>query len=119
MKDQHSKTNPLDPIKTNGKTQLLDIVNKLKEEHKTDVQDKKIKILNYSRGLSLCCEDVPEDVDGSIGDKYALLDLHHSIEDPEQMNSSTAEAEYAYDLYLNQQRDFDVTMLDDIVKYVF
>lgn len=65
----------------------------------------------------MCCEDVPDDVDGSSGDKYAVLDLHHSKEDPEHMNSSTTE-EYAYDLYLSQQKDFDVTMLDDIVRYV-
>lgn len=113
MKQQHSKTNLLDPSKT-----IPDLVNRLKEEHKTTVQDKRIKILNYSRGLTLCCKDVPEDVDGSSGDKYAVLDLHHSKEDSEQMNSSTSE-EYAYDLYLSQQKDFDVTMLDDIVRYVF
>lgn len=81
-----------------------DIIQKIRQERKEVSSESRYEVVNCSRGLK---------EDEADKGHYDLVDL--------QPRESTEEeqCQYAYDLYTSAKKDFDISMLEDLVWLVF
>lgn len=84
--------------KTTTKTST-EILEKVRQKHKSKISENRLEIINCNRGLQ---------ADDSF---YDLLDVESKVKTPD-----SDDVMYAYDIYLAQTKDFDVSMLDNIVR---
>lgn len=81
---------------------MKDIIEKLRKERKEQTTVSRYEIINCSRGLD------PSDTEDLID----LVDL-------QKANDEENNVQYAYDLYVSAKKDFDVSMLDNLVRCGF
>lgn len=91
---------PKTEFKLKSSHNVNDIIQKIRKERKEASTENRYEIVNCSRGLK----------DTEHNDNvFDLVDLKKA-EDEE------ANVQYAYDLYTSAKQDFDVSMLDNLVR---
>lgn len=84
-------------IKLKPKTDVNEIIKKIRHERKEISSENRYEVVKCSRGLK--------------EDAINLVDLH-------QPNLHCDDVKYTYDLYIPLKADFDISMLDNLVRLV-
>lgn len=92
----HVKSIVPDKIKLKNSTSVNDIIQKIRKERKDFATESRYEIVNCRRGL----KDIQDDFD--------LVDL--------QKKDEKENEKYIYDLYTAAKEDFDISMLDNLVR---
>lgn len=92
---------PKTDFKLKSTNNVNDIIDKMRKERKEASTENRYEIVNCSRGL--------KDESEKENDAFDLVDLQRK--DDEEQN-----VQYAYDLYTAAKQDFDVSMLDNLVR---
>ncbi|XP_049871763.1 probable RNA polymerase II nuclear localization protein SLC7A6OS [Pectinophora gossypiella] len=95
------------PTKSNANLKPVrnvdDIIQKIRKERKETSTENRYEVVNCSRGLK-------ENNDKDSNDIFDLVDLRQKSEVEE------ADVQYAYDLYTTAMKDFDISMIDNLVS---
>lgn len=81
-----------------------DIIKRLRKEHQETSNRHRYEVINCSRGL--------KDTNEKSEDIFDLIDLQKSEE-------LEKDDQYTYDFYIPLKQNFDVSMLDNVVRFVF
>lgn len=93
---------PKDDVKQKSISNVTDIIKKIRKERKDVSAENRYEVVNCSRGLK-----------ESDNDSESLFDLVDLV----KANDKEKDIGYTYDLYTSVKPDFDVSMLDNLVRY--
>lgn len=86
-------------------TNVSDIINKIRKERKDFATESRYRVVNCSRGVKIVTEK---------NDNYDIVDLQKK--DLQKKEEEQENEQYTYDLYTPAKEDFDISMLDNLVR---